>query len=93
MKKQQILIIFDTKQKSLWFLRDKLMPLMPELKKVSHDIYETDKLTIRLCNLGNDIRGLSASFIFLYDDCTLNTYQALVLPLVKGDHNKIKVVF
>jgi hypothetical protein len=93
MKKDQILIIFETRQRGLWFFKDNIQSLMPDLKKKSNHIYENDKTSIKICALDNDIRGFSPSFIFLSNDCTIENYQKLVLPLVRGDHGKIKVVF
>jgi hypothetical protein len=93
MKKDEILVIFESYQRANWFIEDKILPLMPYLKKRENNVYESDTFIIRALSLSHEhnIRGRRADLIYLSDTCRLRQYNT-ILGLVNGNHDKIQVV-
>jgi hypothetical protein len=92
MKKEEILVIFENHNRAVWFIEDKLLPLMPYLNQ-KNSAYESDTFIVKPASLMNEnsLRGRSPDLVYLTEECTLKQYN-LILQLVKGDHNKIRVV-
>ena len=93
MKKDEILVIFETHTRAQWFIEDKIIPLMPYLNKVDNNKYESDTFIVRPLSLKNEanLRGRKANLIYLTDECKLKEYN-VILGLVEGNHDKIRVV-
>lgn len=93
MKKLKILVIFKTLQQAKWYLEDTISKTAPNLIKKDYHLYESDYFIIHLLNLNSmSIIGHRADYIFLTDECPIKDYKELILPCVKGDNNKIKIV-
>lgn len=94
MKKDLILVIFPYKEGARWYFEDNIKPLMPFLKKKDMFTYESDTYTLKLCsyNDSDNLRGLRPEYVYLYEECSIKVYNNIIVPLVKGDHNRIKVV-
>jgi hypothetical protein len=91
--KKELLVIFETQHKAVWYIEDKILPFLSDTKKKDPSTFEGANYNIRALSFREEqLRGRRADFIFLSDDCTYKIYSELVIGLVNGDHNKIQVV-
>lgn len=90
---REILVIFETRERALWYIQDKILPLLPDTTRKNNYTFEHKGCNIRALSYRvEDLRGLRADFIFLSDDCSYKFYHEVIIGIVKGDHNKIQVV-
>lgn len=93
-KKDLFLVAFPMTERGVWYVEENILPLMPYLKKTSHTTFESDtcKIVVHSTSLSDHMRGLRPDLVFLSDECNLKTYNEIILPLVNGDHKRVKVV-
>lgn len=94
MNKGLILVVMPIYYRSKCFIEDYLMPINSSLKQIDNSTFESDNYKIRLGSLSSpeNIRGLRPDYIYLSNECTAKIYQEIMLPLVNGEHSRIKVV-
>lgn len=94
MRKLEILVIFETHQRAAWYVNEVMLPLMPRIEKKNVNLFESDMYRVHILSAANEmnLRGRLADLIYASNEISLKQYTELVLPLVKGDHSKIKVV-
>jgi hypothetical protein len=93
-KKDRFLVVFPYIERGVIYIEENILPLMPYLKKTSPTIFESDTCEIKVCSLSleNNMRGMRADLVFLSDECSLKTYNDIILPMVNRDHKRVKVV-
>lgn len=92
MNKNIVLVVFPTIYRAQHFFEEIVKPLSNIIR---HDKSQavTDKYIFKFHSefCPDKMRGYSPEWIYMSNDLDMEAYKVL-LQLVKGDHNKIKVV-
>ena len=94
MKKDEIIVVCESMQAAIWYIEDNLLPVMNYLKKTHLGWYESETFRLRALSIKmpDSLRGLSPDLIYASNGLTLKEYNDALMPLVMGDHNKIRIV-
>lgn len=90
--KKRIFIVGSSYESAVHLFHQYLEPFLL-YKEISKDTYETEVAQIRLLSIQNviSIRGLDADWVYLDSDIETEQYNNLILPMVKGNHNRVNI--